>query len=158
MQSMIPKSCRLFGQDHGTEQMLRAKSRFNLKRFRRTPGTTRMAAILIREDQAGACQKVRTNAKELRATMVKSQASATQAHPPPWNSSQLPESRKLKPPKMKAKTAIMKTCIVFTIAGLKGRIRTVSDNNPLKSAHRQARSVQARPVRHFADCLELLPA
>jgi hypothetical protein len=31
---MIPKSCRLFGQDHATEQMLRAKSRFNLKRFR----------------------------------------------------------------------------------------------------------------------------
>jgi hypothetical protein len=31
---MIPKSCRLFGQDRATEQMLRAKSRFNLKRFR----------------------------------------------------------------------------------------------------------------------------
>jgi hypothetical protein len=31
---MIPKSCRLFEQDHATEQMLRAKSRFNLKRFR----------------------------------------------------------------------------------------------------------------------------
>jgi hypothetical protein len=26
--SMIPKSCRLFGQDHATEQLLRAKSRF----------------------------------------------------------------------------------------------------------------------------------
>jgi hypothetical protein len=32
--SMTPKSCRLFGQDHATEQMLRAKSQFNLKRFR----------------------------------------------------------------------------------------------------------------------------
>jgi hypothetical protein len=32
---MIPKSCRLFGQDHATDQILRAKSRFNVKRFRR---------------------------------------------------------------------------------------------------------------------------
>jgi hypothetical protein len=32
--SMIQKSCRLFGQDHATEQMLERKSRFNLKRFR----------------------------------------------------------------------------------------------------------------------------
>jgi hypothetical protein len=32
--SMTPKSCRLFGQDHAPEQMLRAKSQFNLKRFR----------------------------------------------------------------------------------------------------------------------------
>src|ERR1700704_220613 len=31
---MIPKSCRLFGKDHAAEQRLRAKSRFNLKRFR----------------------------------------------------------------------------------------------------------------------------
>jgi hypothetical protein len=29
---MIPKNCRLFRQDHATEQMLRAKSRLNLKR------------------------------------------------------------------------------------------------------------------------------
>jgi hypothetical protein len=36
--SMIPKSCRPFGQDHATEQMLRAKSRFNLKRFRSSGG------------------------------------------------------------------------------------------------------------------------
>jgi hypothetical protein len=31
---MIPKSCRPFGQDHATEQILRAKSRFNPERFR----------------------------------------------------------------------------------------------------------------------------
>jgi hypothetical protein len=31
---MILKSCRLFGSDHATEQILEAKSRFNLKRFR----------------------------------------------------------------------------------------------------------------------------
>src|SRR5713101_10188949 len=31
---MIPKSCRLFGCDHAIEQILRAKSRFNVKRFR----------------------------------------------------------------------------------------------------------------------------
>jgi hypothetical protein len=30
--STIPKNCRLSGQDHATEQMLRAKSCFNLKR------------------------------------------------------------------------------------------------------------------------------
>jgi hypothetical protein len=37
---MIPKSCRLFGQDHATEQMPRAKSVFNLKRFRSRAGET----------------------------------------------------------------------------------------------------------------------
>src|SRR3954452_6850713 len=30
---MIPKSCRLFGKDHATEQILGAKSRFNLNAF-----------------------------------------------------------------------------------------------------------------------------
>ena len=30
---MIPKSCRLFGKDHATKQILSAKSRLNLKRF-----------------------------------------------------------------------------------------------------------------------------
>jgi hypothetical protein len=32
--SMIPKSCRLFGQDHAAEQLLGANSRFNLNGFR----------------------------------------------------------------------------------------------------------------------------
>src|SRR5579864_5554276 len=31
---MIPKSCRLFGQDHATKQVIRAKWRFNLIPFR----------------------------------------------------------------------------------------------------------------------------
>src|SRR5690349_14071792 len=39
---MIPKSCRLFGKDHATEQILGAKSRFNLNGFR--PGKLVMKA------------------------------------------------------------------------------------------------------------------
>src|ERR1700704_4241983 len=42
---MIPKSCRLFGQDHATEQIGRAKSRFNLNGFRsRYEGAPQSAA------------------------------------------------------------------------------------------------------------------
>jgi hypothetical protein len=46
---MIPKSCRLFGQDHATEQMLRTNSRFNPKRFRSNSRGRRRCAAAMRD-------------------------------------------------------------------------------------------------------------
>src|ERR1700730_2631342 len=47
---MIPKSCRLFGSDHASEQMLGAKSRFNLRRFRSKRARPSHAASLAQHD------------------------------------------------------------------------------------------------------------
>ena len=58
---MIPKSCRLFGQDHATKQVIRAKWRFDLIPFRSKAAEFFLQHRVMSRAEYGACRPSRVD-------------------------------------------------------------------------------------------------